>query len=95
MQKAGFLVVVILVLALSLSLSVFTSTIARASTPSAMGPFQPQTGQGIRGSSIQLPVAIFTYTPEIPQPGDTIVFDASASHAPSGSIVQYTWKSVV
>jgi len=91
MQKAGFLVVVILVLALSLSLSVFTSTIARASTPSAMGPFQPQTGQGIRGSSIQLPVAIFTYTPEIPQPGDTIVFDASASHAPSGSIVQYTW----
>ena len=83
---------VVLVLALSLSLSVFASTIAHnLSTPSAMGLFQPRTGQGIRGFSIQLPVAIFTYTPEIPQPGDTIVFDASASYAPSGSIVQYTW----
>ncbi|MEM4732975.1 MAG: PKD domain-containing protein, partial [Candidatus Bathyarchaeia archaeon] len=37
------------------------------------------------------PVASFTYTPEIPAPGDTVFFNASASYDPDGWIVFYTW----
>jgi uncharacterized repeat protein (TIGR02543 family) len=41
--------------------------------------------------SNQAPIASFTYSPVNPGPGDVIVFNASASYAPDGSIVQYTW----
>ncbi len=42
-------------------------------------------------TSDQSPVASFTYSPTAPMPGDIITFDASASYAPSGTIVSYTW----
>ncbi len=39
----------------------------------------------------QPPVASFTFTPTNPNPGETVRFDASASHDPDGSIVSYAW----
>jgi hypothetical protein len=39
----------------------------------------------------QSPTASFAYSPSISGPGDIIAFDASASYAPGGSIVSYTW----
>ena len=41
--------------------------------------------------SNQAPIASFTYSPVNPGPGETIVFNASASYDPDGWIVQYTW----
>jgi hypothetical protein len=41
--------------------------------------------------SYQTPVAVFTYSPDIPGPQDVIVFNASGSYSPNGYIVQYTW----
>jgi hypothetical protein len=40
----------------------------------------------------QAPVASFIYSPDVPGPGETITFNASASYAPDGWIVQYTWN---
>jgi len=40
----------------------------------------------------QPPIASFTYTPNIPSPGETIVFNASASYDPDGWIAYYTWN---
>lgn len=37
------------------------------------------------------PVAIFTYDPQIPTPGEAVVFNASASYASSGVIAQFAW----
>jgi YD repeat-containing protein len=37
------------------------------------------------------PVASFTATPNPVQPGNTVTFNASASHDPDGSIVKYEW----
>jgi PKD repeat protein len=37
------------------------------------------------------PVADFTWTPLAPIPGETILFDASASYDPDGSIILYEW----
>ncbi len=75
-------VVLMLVLAFLLSISVFASKISQnLAIPLVNGPSQTGT----------LPAAIFTYTPDIPHPGDTIVFDASASYSPAGLIVKYTW----
>jgi len=37
------------------------------------------------------PVPIFTYTPQNPQVGETIYFDASDSYDPDGSITDYYW----
>jgi len=39
----------------------------------------------------QLPVASFTYSPENPEAGEEITFDASASYDPDGEIVFYEW----
>jgi hypothetical protein len=41
--------------------------------------------------SVAPPVASFTYSPDIPGPGENIVFDASSSYASNGWIVSYTW----
>jgi len=41
--------------------------------------------------SSEAPTASFAYSPSIPAPGDIIVFNASASYAPNGWIVQYAW----
>ena len=43
------------------------------------------------GNSGKLPVASFTYSPNIPAPEETITFDASASYDPDGRIAQYVW----
>src|SRR5208337_5640538 len=91
-KEFKLLVVVVLVLTFSFSLSVFASTNSQNPLASLVKILsQTETGQGMTSSSAQSPVAIFTYTPDIPHPGDTIVFDASASYAPAGSIVQYMW----
>jgi len=37
------------------------------------------------------PVARFTYSPEFPSPGETVVFNASASTPDGGTIVGYYW----
>ena len=39
----------------------------------------------------QAPVARFTYSPQNPQVGDTVYFDASNSYDPDGSITDYYW----
>jgi len=40
----------------------------------------------------QNPVALFTFTPENPYQGETVIFNASASYDPDGTIVSYTWN---
>jgi len=37
------------------------------------------------------PVASFTYTPDTPTVGETVIFDASASYDPDGIIVSWGW----
>jgi PKD repeat protein len=37
------------------------------------------------------PVAAFSFGPPNPQPGDVVLFDASASFDPNGTIVNYEW----
>ena len=37
------------------------------------------------------PIPLFTYTPEMPRLGDTIVFNASLSYDPDGNITSYIW----
>src|SRR5208337_463066 len=44
-----------------------------------------------RTGAAQSPVASFTYSPSIPTPGQTVVFDASSSHDLYGTIVTYAW----
>lgn len=39
----------------------------------------------------QSPIASFIYSPDFPAPEQIITFDASASHDPDGTIVQYKW----
>ncbi|MDH7563921.1 MAG: PKD domain-containing protein [Candidatus Bathyarchaeota archaeon] len=39
----------------------------------------------------QVPLASFTYSPNNPAPGETIIFDASASYDPDGWITLYRW----
>ncbi|MBU0497754.1 MAG: PKD domain-containing protein, partial [Candidatus Thermoplasmatota archaeon] len=43
------------------------------------------------GGGNQNPIADFTWLPQVPNPGQTINFDASASYDPDGSIVSYKW----
>jgi len=43
------------------------------------------------GWSNQHPIAEFTWTPKIPNPGKTILFNASASYDPDGNITLYEW----
>ncbi|MCJ7423028.1 PKD domain-containing protein [Candidatus Bathyarchaeota archaeon] len=47
---------------------------------------------GVTANGNQLPVASFTYSPSVPMPEDTIVFNASTSYDPDGWIVQYRWN---
>jgi len=49
------------------------------------------TGTGIRCEEVQLPVASFTYSPENPEVGEEITFDASSSYDPDGTIVKHEW----
>ena len=49
----------------------------------AVGKSQTLSNQG--------PVASFVYLPDAPMPGETVVFDASSSHASSGQIATYAW----
>lgn len=39
----------------------------------------------------QPPVAVFTYAPAMPQVGQTVIFNGTASHDPDGTIVAYQW----
>jgi len=41
--------------------------------------------------NITFPEAIFTYTPPTPTPDDVVTFNASDSHDPDGTIVNWTW----
>jgi len=37
------------------------------------------------------PIADFDWTPELPDPGETILFDGSSSYDPDGNIILYEW----
>jgi len=63
----------------------------------------PVTGEVLTGNNMQnvtvlmklLPVAYFTYTPDVPQISEVVHFDASPSYAPGvpgGSITEYLWN---
>jgi hypothetical protein len=54
--------------------------------------FQIMALQIQNGRQSSPPVALFTFSPDIPAAGDIITFDASASYDPDGSIVQYRWN---
>jgi len=43
-------------------------------------------------AEIKTPVASFTYSPTTPVVGETIIFNASASHDPDGAITSYEWN---
>jgi PKD repeat protein len=45
------------------------------------------------GEGGDAPVAKFTYSPETPETGDEVTFDASDSNDPNGSIRAYEWDS--
>lgn len=47
---------------------------------------------GVTAESNQSPVASFTYSPSVPMPEDTIVFNASTSYDSDGWITQYIWN---
>lgn len=47
--------------------------------------------QDVIVSSDQAPVALFTYSPTAPEVGQIVRYDASASHDPDGTIVEYQW----
>jgi len=50
------------------------------------------TGTGIKYKEyVEPPVASFTYSPESPNVGEEITFDASSSYDPDGTIVKYEW----
>ena len=49
------------------------------------------TGTGVKDGEKQPPIASFTYSPERPMVGGNIIFDASASYDPDGTIVDYQW----
>ena len=57
----------------------------------AMPVFVTQMKTEVAKASNLPPVAVFTYTPQIPTPGQSIVFNASTSYDPDGTIVQYAW----
>jgi len=43
------------------------------------------------GVPAQAPVAVFTYSPSLPVVGSPVVFNASSSYDPDGTIVSYQW----
>jgi len=43
-------------------------------------------------SSLQPPVASFTFSPEAPHTGQNVTFDASSSYDPDGTIASYAWS---
>jgi len=42
--------------------------------------------------TVGAPVAAFSFSPSSPDPDDAVVFDASASYDPDGTIANYTWN---
>ena len=48
-------------------------------------------GTGVGKEENQPPVASFTYSPENPMVGGNIIFDASESYDPDGTIISYEW----
>jgi PKD repeat protein len=51
-------------------------------------------GTGPGGGGNQRPVAVFTWSPENPQANQRVIFDASGSSDPDGTITLYTWRFV-
>ncbi len=49
------------------------------------------TSASITIQSFEKPVALFTYSPSIPWKGEIILFNATQSYDPDGSIANYTW----
>jgi len=54
---------------------------------------QGETGIQTRSVSIasQLPVAVLSFSPELPNQGESVLFDASESFDPDGVILSYMW----
>jgi len=48
--------------------------------------------RSVAANNNQAPIACFSYSPEVPMPGETIAFDGSASFDQDGWITQYTWN---
>jgi hypothetical protein len=64
-------------------ISVAALTIFIITLSATVGKSQTLSNQG--------PIASFVYLPDAPMPGETVVFDASSSHASKGQIATYAW----
>jgi len=58
---------------------------------SALNPIEHTTVDGLFTNTAGIPIASFTYSPEFARIDEEIIFNATSSHDPDGTIVRYFW----